>query len=201
MRLPCLTNDSKDFEDSQKALTNLESYLETTVKTLEKDVEQSIKVMKGHLTTLQKNINKKIKTLDNDLQMLQDDFKKVTWKKYNGHCYHFGTKAVPWFAAEKRCRELGAYFVKVDSDAENNWIHSQKPKNSYYWIGLTDLQEGKWRWSYDQSDDTYKKWYPGYGKRGTSVNCALYNSGDTKWLDYSCQTSCYFICESNFCSK
>ena len=39
VRLPCLTNDSKDFEDSQKALTNLESYLGTTIKTLEKDVE------------------------------------------------------------------------------------------------------------------------------------------------------------------
>jgi hypothetical protein len=66
-----------DFEDSQKALTNLESYLGTTVKTLEKDVEQSIKVMKGHLAALQKNINKKIKTLNNDLQMLQDDFKSL----------------------------------------------------------------------------------------------------------------------------
>ena len=76
-RLPCLTNDSKDFEDSQKALTNLESYLGTTVKTLEKDVEQSIKVMKGHLAALQKNINKKIKTLNKDLQMLQDDFKSL----------------------------------------------------------------------------------------------------------------------------
>jgi hypothetical protein len=27
-------------------------------------------------------------------------FTEVTWKKYNGHCYHFGTKTVPWFAAE-----------------------------------------------------------------------------------------------------
>ena len=25
---------------------------------------------------------------------------EVTWQKYNGHCYHCGTKAGPWFAAE-----------------------------------------------------------------------------------------------------
>jgi uncharacterized protein YPO0396 len=55
VRLPCLTNESKDFEVSQKALTSLESYLETTFKT----------------------INQKIKTLNKDLQMLQDDFKSL----------------------------------------------------------------------------------------------------------------------------
>ena len=77
MRLPCLTNDSKDFEDSQKALINLESYLGTTIKTLENDVEKSIKIMKNHLAILKTNINQKIKTLNNDLQMLQDDFKRL----------------------------------------------------------------------------------------------------------------------------
>ena len=77
VRLPCLTNDSKDFEDSQKALTNLESYMGKTIKTLQIDVEKSIKVMKDHLATLKKNINQKIRTLNKDLQMLQDDFKSL----------------------------------------------------------------------------------------------------------------------------
>ena len=77
VRLPCLTNDSKDFEDSQKALINLESYLGTTIKTLENDVEKSIKIMKDHLAALQKNINQKIKTLNKDLQILEDDFKRL----------------------------------------------------------------------------------------------------------------------------
>ena len=179
VRLPCLTNESIDFEDSRKALTNLVSYLGTTFK----------------------NIKQKIKTLNKDLQMLQDDFKKVTWTKYNGHCYHFGTKTVPWFAADKKCRELGGYLVKVDADAENNWIASHKPTKAHYWIGLTDLQEGKWRWSYDQSDVTFSKWYPGYGNRGTSSNCVLHHAGETRWWDYHCHKSYNFICESNFCSK
>ena len=82
MRLPCLTNDSKDFEDSQKALINLESYLGTTIKTLENDVEKSIKIMKDHLAALQKNINQKIKTLNKDLQILEDDFKRLYYVCY-----------------------------------------------------------------------------------------------------------------------
>jgi hypothetical protein len=28
---------------------------------------------------------------------------------------------------QKRCREIGGYLVKVDSEAENNWINSHKP--------------------------------------------------------------------------
>jgi hypothetical protein len=45
-----------------------------------------------------------------------------------------------------------------------------KHSEAHYWIGLTDLQEGKWRWSYDQSDATYKKWYSGL----LLVHCELY---------------------------
>ena len=200
VRLPCLTNDSKDFEDSQKALTNLESYLGTTIKTLENDVEKSIKIMKNHLAILKTNINQKVKTLNNDLQMLQDDFKKVSWQKHNGHCYHYGTKKIPWFAAEKRCREIGGYLVKVDTEAENNWISSHRRKSDGYWIGLTDLQEGKWRWSYDQSVAILKPWVSGYGNKGTSMNCVSYNGSDSRWFDYLCHYPYYFICESNFCS-
>ena len=55
VRLPCLTNESIDFEDSRKALTNLVSYLGTTFK----------------------NIKQRIRTLNKDLQMLQDDFKSL----------------------------------------------------------------------------------------------------------------------------
>jgi hypothetical protein len=68
-----------------------------------------------------------------------------------------------------------------------------KHSETHYWIGLTDLQEGKWRWSYDQSDVTFKKWYPGYGNKGTSMNCVLHHKGDTRWCDYYCHNSLYFI--------
>ena len=44
----------------------------------------------------------------------------------------------------------------------------------YYWIGLSDLQEGKWRWSYDQSDVTFTIWVSRCGHRGTSYNCVTY---------------------------
>jgi hypothetical protein len=68
-----------------------------------------------------------------------------------------------------------------------------------YWIGLTDLQEGKWRWSYDQSYATFKTWYSGYGNKGTSMNCVAYAGSGATWHDYYCHQPYGFVCESNFC--
>lgn len=42
---------------------------------------------------------------------------------------------------------------------------------NYYWIGMTDLKEGEFRWTYDQSKAIVKEWYPGYGAKGTGSNC------------------------------
>ena len=32
-----------------------------------------------------------------------------------------------YYVFQKRCRDIGGYFVKVDTEAENNWIASHKP--------------------------------------------------------------------------
>ncbi|VDI02559.1 Hypothetical predicted protein [Mytilus galloprovincialis] len=198
--LPCLTTGSKkDFDDSRKALTTLKSYLDTTVNTLETDVHKTVATLKSHI----KNVDGKIKTLDNDLQLLEGDFKARQWQKYNGHCYYFGTDNLDWFTSERKCREIGGYIVKIDDSSENSWVISKRPKNNKnYWIGLTDLKEGQFRWSYDQSLMTYKFWYPssGWGSKGTGYDCVMYNNDATAyWLDYYCTRKYYYICESNFC--
>ncbi|CAC5391407.1 unnamed protein product [Mytilus coruscus] len=200
LSLPCLTTGSKkDFDDSRKALTALKSYLDRTVNTLETDVQKTVATLKSHI----KNVDRKIKTLDNDLQLLESDFKARQWQKYNGHCYYFGTDNLDWFTSERKCREIGGYIVKIDDSSENSWVKSKRPKkNVRYWIGLTDLKEGQFRWSYDQSLMTYKNWYPsgGWGSKGTSSNCVMYNNtANAYWLDYICTSTQYYICESNFC--
>ncbi|XP_071123017.1 perlucin-like protein [Mytilus edulis] len=200
LSLPCLTTGSKkDFDDSRKALTALKSYLDTTVNTLETDVQKTVATLKGHI----KNVDGKIKTLDNDLKMLESDFKARQWQKYNGHCYYFGTDMFDWFTSERKCREIGGYIVKIDDSSENSWVKSKRPKkNSGYWIGLTDLKEGQFRWSYDQSLMTYKNWYPsdGWGSKGQGSDCVLLNSNaNAYWLDYNCTLTYYYICESDFC--
>lgn len=69
-----------------------------------------------------------------------------------------------------------------------------------YWIGLTDLYEGHFRWTFDQSKTTFTKWVNGYGSKGTSSNCVSYNTaGKAEWFDNSCYNTRPFVCETNYC--
>lgn len=69
-----------------------------------------------------------------------------------------------------------------------------------YWIGLTDLNEGEFRWNFDQTKATLLPWARGYGKNGNGYDCVAYNHDKkAEWFDYICNTKYYYICESNFC--
>ncbi|OPL32784.1 aggrecan x1 core isoform, partial [Mytilus galloprovincialis] len=200
MSLPCLTNESeKDFGDSRKALSALETYLGSTVNTLESDIQKTLNTLKSHLGTLKSNVGSKVKRLDGDLKVLEEDFRKKKWLKHNGHCYYFAHEKHDWFTAERRCREIGGYIVKVDDSSENTWISDNKPTKivAYWWIGLTDLKEGDWRWTFDQSQVSYKQWTSGTGARGTTHNCAAYDtrSGFRHWFDAPCSYKYSYICE------
>ncbi|CAC5390767.1 unnamed protein product [Mytilus coruscus] len=227
--LPCLTNESKeDFDKSRKALTvvqsdigkvvntlesnhqhtitALESALKQTVTIMENNVKKTTDVLKNNLgqfkTTL-KSMGQKIKKLDNDFKVLGKDFRKTKWIKYDGHCYYYSPDASDWFTAERKCREIGGYLAKIDNDEEKNNMYSNANlKNYNYWIGLTDLKEGNFRWTYDQSKAEIKDWYPSYGSKGTCCNCVAVALHDNKLkpFDYICSTTSYrYICESNFC--
>ncbi|XP_076082317.1 perlucin-like protein [Mytilus galloprovincialis] len=191
---------SKDITDSKKALTALETYFGTTVNTLERNVQNSINTLKANLQTLKRNVGTKIKAVDTDLKVLQRDFQKNKWKKYGGHCYYFSRVNRDWFTAELACRQSGGYIVKIDNMSENSWIAQNRPSRGSTWIGLTDLKEGDWRWSFDQSRPSYTpKWVSGYGSKGTSVNCVVINGGQTLWHDYYCDRALPYVCESNYC--
>ena len=75
----------------------------------------------------------------------------------------------------------------------------------HFWLGITDVVNGDWRWIYDQTTPNYKFWYPGYPYSASRTdsknhNCGvmLYHKGG-KWHDYRCNTTLPYICESNFC--
>ncbi|VDI42315.1 speckle-type POZ protein, partial [Mytilus galloprovincialis] len=134
------------------------------------------------------------------------------WHKYNGHCYYYSSERQSWFTAElialehlflllklRKCREIGGYIIKIDDREENEKIYANRPKNDGYWIGLTDLNEGEFRWSFDQSKATFLPWVSGYGKKGNGYDCVAFNSGSkAEWFDYKCNTTYYYICERNF---
>ncbi|XP_052087152.1 C-type lectin domain family 6 member A-like [Mytilus californianus] len=225
--LPCLTNESKeDFDKSRKALTvvqsdigkvvntlesnhqhtitALESALKKTVSIMENNVKQTTGVLKNNLGTFKTTLNnmgEKIKKLDTDFKVLGKDFRKTKWIKYDGHCYYYSTESTDWFTSERKCREIGGYLVKTDNEEEKKNLYSNYNKSYYYWIGLTDLKEGEFRWTYDQSKAVVKDWYPGYGSKGTTHNCVAVCKHDNKSkpFDYPCSSSHRYICESNFC--
>ena len=77
--------------------------------------------------------------------------------------------------------------------------------DNHFWLGMTDVVNGDWRWIYDQTNPNFKFWYPGYphaAKTSTSknYNCAfMAYSYSGKWFDYPCSYTKPYICESNFC--
>ncbi|XP_052088135.1 perlucin-like protein isoform X17 [Mytilus californianus] len=102
--------------------------------------------------------------------------------------------------AERKCREIGGYIVKIDDKEENSNIAVNKATSGHhYWIGLTDLKEGEWRWTYDQSKAEFTNWISGYGAKGTDSNCVLLHNGRADWFDNYCHYKSLYICESNFC--
>ncbi|CAC5387122.1 unnamed protein product [Mytilus coruscus] len=221
--LPCLTNESKeDFDKSRKALTVVQSDIVKVVNTLESNHQHTItaleSALKNTVTIMENNVKKTTDVLKNNLgtfkttlnsmgqkiKKLDNDFKETKWIKYDGHCYYYSPDASDWFTAERKCREIGGYLAKIDNDEEKNNMYSNANLKSYhYWIGLTDLKEGDFRWTYDQSKAKIKYWYPRYGSKGTGSNCvaAAYHDNKLKPLDANCASTNYrYICESNFYS-
>ncbi|CAC5383729.1 unnamed protein product [Mytilus coruscus] len=206
--LPCLSNESKkDFDDSRIALKDMENHLGNTVKKLEngfKKITASIQDQLGVVKDALSNVGEKVKKVDSDFQVLGKDFQKTKWHKYNGHCYYYGVDSQNWFTAEaitRKCREIGGYIAKIGDKKENDKIFASKQSTgNHYWIGLTDLNEGEYRWTFDQTKATYLPWHSNYGKRGNGYDCVamIVNNGG-QWIDYPCNTKFYYICESNFC--
>ena len=202
--LPCLTMGSKkDFANTRNALKSLESYLSKTVSTLKSQISKTVSTLQSQITT----INGKVKTLDKDLIAIEEDFKRRQWRKFKDHCYYFETVAVKWTTAERRCREIGGYLVKIDESSEQSWVYKEAMKTikSTHWLGMTDVVNGDWRWIYDQTTPSYKFWYSGYplstsNGYSKNYNCAyMASSYSGKWFDYPCSYAKPYICESNFC--
>ncbi|XP_076084126.1 snaclec convulxin subunit beta-like [Mytilus galloprovincialis] len=184
--LPCLTNKSKqDFNKARNALKSLENFLKNQAS----------------------SINSKVQALDKDMTLMEEDFKRRQWIKYNEHCYYFGDDSVIWTDAERKCREIGGYLVKIDDSSENSWIKQQINKSSkktYRWLGSTDAVNGDWRWIYDQTQMSYKNFisgrpYPTSSSASYTFNCILMEYGKGNWYDNPCSKSYPYVCESNFC--
>ncbi|XP_071133188.1 perlucin-like protein [Mytilus edulis] len=130
------------------------------------------------------------------------------WKEYNNHCYYFSNNKTTWFEAERICRNMGAYLVKVTDAKENSWIKNiiitKKVVAQNYWMGAQDqLKEGEWRWVSDQSKVQYSGWSTGEPNNyGGNEDCVLfYLPCSFNWNDGRCHFPYGYICEKQNRSK
>ena len=110
-----------------------------------------------------------------------------------------------WTTAERRCREIGGYLVKIDDSSEQSWLFKEAmktKKNNYFWLGMTDVVNGDWRWIYDQTTPNYKFWHSGHPYSASQSASKNYNCGlmdyvkGGKWFNYPCSYTMPYICES-----
>ncbi|XP_072780080.1 C-type lectin domain family 17, member A-like [Taeniopygia guttata] len=52
-----------------------------------------------------------------------------------------------WGRARAACEDLGAQLAVVSDEAEQLFLVQNSNRSSSYWLGVTDAEEGKWRWA------------------------------------------------------
>jgi hypothetical protein len=93
--------------------------------------------------------------------------------------------------------------VKIADQPEHDFLVSQIPADTWYWIGAADTVEDDWRWVADNS-----QFWSG-DENGAPVGAAFssWRSGDPQgngdcgrlrddgWADQTCDTTYGYICE------
>jgi hypothetical protein len=150
--------------------------------------------------------------LDNDCDGVVDNgvcTAGCTGRTYGGHAYMFclSTTLAGWEQAQADCVSQGMRLVRIDSQAENDWLVSNMGSSSI-WIGANDIAvEQEWRWSdgeqFWQGDmkgyplnGLYNAWRNNEPSAGTTEqDCAEMTSAGV-WLDNSCGLANHaYVCE------
>ncbi|XP_029615646.1 macrophage mannose receptor 1-like [Salmo trutta] len=96
-----------------------------------------------------------------------------------------------WIDAQSYCRQHHTDLVSVRNQTENTEIDQKiSLRGLPVWIGLF---LDSWIWS-DQSDSSFRNWWPGHPSTDQSCNCTLMFSEKTEWINDLCDNTNYFIC-------
>eukprot|EP00092_Neocalanus_flemingeri_P010533 GFUD01011349.1.p1 GENE.GFUD01011349.1~~GFUD01011349.1.p1 ORF type:complete len:215 (-),score=22.28 GFUD01011349.1:19-663(-) len=117
------------------------------------------------------------------------------WTEHNGQCYRWTDKNGSGYEyrgdCKQECTQAGSHMASVHSRAENTFIVSLMPDNSYVWLGA-DMsgadhdQDTTYRWE-DGTAWDWPNWRSGY-PRG-DYPCVVMSSDTGLWFDRSCSYS------------
>jgi hypothetical protein len=134
---------------------------------------------------------------------------------YGGHDYVRCQELRTWADANSGCLAIGMRLVRVDDDAENQWLffgaNVPSGPDGEIWLGATDVDaEGEWRWTDGDlfwlgdsggsaQNGLFSSWYTREPNDASIENCAVLDTkaAGAEWYDYDCEeVSKAYVCES-----
>ena len=139
----------------------------------------------------------------------------------SGSSYALFIQPQTWDNAEAHCKTLGAHLIKIDSEAENDFIKSTflTSDGLVYWIGMSNrVQEGTWvlvadgsmlgsfsNWKSSQPSHNYGNQHCAAIIKSSGLfsigppyyRSYLLNYRDAVWNDLECYFPFGFICEKS----
>ncbi len=133
---------------------------------------------------------------------------------FNGHNYAFCDSPLAWAAARTDCNSRGMFMVRIDDQAEQDWVHSMIPAADqannatalWRYMGGNDLTTaGDWQWDDGQSfwsggksgmavNGAYTNWAP-TEPSGTQNHCVTMQARLGTWYNLDCPTARPYVCE------
>ncbi|KAL5008393.1 hypothetical protein ScPMuIL_013974 [Solemya velum] len=122
------------------------------------------------------------------------------WFRYGYSCYKFVAEDVTYDKAVRRCWEMGSDIVRIEDQAENDFIHDMVNGTSpHWWIGLSDKNEEHHHvWEDCPLEHThFVHWADGEPNNHDEEeeDCTQMVHSTGFWNDVPCDKTLNYVCE------
>jgi hypothetical protein len=129
----------------------------------------------------------------------QENMCQIGYTPYEDACYKFYSSPMTWYEARSMCQSEGAWLPDVQSEEENQFLHSFALEYPYF-IGYNDIDsESTWTWD-GEKYSTYTNWLENEpNDYDVGEDCAVGNWVNSYWNDVACDYVSNFVCKTNRC--